>query len=90
VEQHQAILREYSSEPSLLVYLRAKINAENEPSIALFKKAGFTKVSEEPNYFGEVEMQWDMDRAVWKRTLSERAQKDGDINEQRILRYVAR
>ena len=90
LEQHQEILREYSSEPSKLAHLLAKIDAENEPSIALFKKAGFVKVSEEPNYFGEVEMRWDMDQADRKRTVLERAQRDSGMNGQRTLRYVAR
>jgi RimJ/RimL family protein N-acetyltransferase len=36
-----------------LVSLEAKIGKNNTPSIKLFERLGFTKVSEEPNYFGE-------------------------------------
>jgi RimJ/RimL family protein N-acetyltransferase len=52
------ILDEYSSGANL-VYLRVKIDATNSPSIRLFERVGFIKVSEEPNYFDEIEMRWD-------------------------------
>ena len=37
-------------------HLSVKIGRENTGSLALFESAGFRKVSEEPNFFGEVEM----------------------------------
>jgi RimJ/RimL family protein N-acetyltransferase len=37
-------------------YLRVKIDKENVRSIGLFEKVGFEKVSEEANYFGELEL----------------------------------
>lgn len=55
-----SILEEYrqGSDKSerYLRYLRVKIDKENVKSIRLFEKVGFSKISEEPNYFGEVEM----------------------------------
>ncbi|KAI8936125.1 hypothetical protein NX059_007624 [Plenodomus lindquistii] len=39
-----------------LLYLRAKIDKDNERSIRLFKSVGFELVSEVANYWGEVEM----------------------------------
>jgi RimJ/RimL family protein N-acetyltransferase len=39
-----------------LAYLRAKIDASNLSSIRLFQRIGFTVVSMEPNYFGEIEL----------------------------------
>ncbi|OAX83397.1 hypothetical protein ACJ72_02239 [Emergomyces africanus] len=39
-----------------LAYLSAKIGADNVRSLALFESLGFTKVSEKPNVFGEVEL----------------------------------
>jgi len=41
---------------AVLSFLRVKIDVENERSIKLFEKAGFTKTSPKPNYFGEVEL----------------------------------
>lgn len=41
---------------SCLEYLRVKIDAENARSIRLFEGAGFKKVSDKPNYFGELEL----------------------------------
>ncbi|KAF2730413.1 hypothetical protein EJ04DRAFT_579883 [Polyplosphaeria fusca] len=41
---------------STLKYLRVKIGAENNRSIRLFESVGFVKVSETPNYFGEMEL----------------------------------
>jgi RimJ/RimL family protein N-acetyltransferase len=43
-----------------LKYLRVKIDAENERSIKLFERVGFRKISEIPNYFGELELRWDV------------------------------
>ncbi|ORY00010.1 GNAT domain-containing protein, partial [Clohesyomyces aquaticus] len=39
-----------------LKYLRVKIDAENARSIKLFEGMGFKKISEKPNYFGELEL----------------------------------
>jgi RimJ/RimL family protein N-acetyltransferase len=52
-----------------LKYLRVKIDAENERSIKLFEKVGFMKVSEKPNYFGELELRLDVSR--WEGTKVE-------------------
>ncbi|KAF2265654.1 hypothetical protein CC78DRAFT_460946, partial [Lojkania enalia] len=43
---------------SYVSYLRVKIGAENVRSIKLFESVGFTKVSETPNYFRELELRW--------------------------------
>lgn len=48
---------------SYLKYLRVKILAENVRSIKLFEKVGFTKVNEQPNYFGELELRWPLSAA---------------------------
>lgn len=40
-----------------LTKLRVKIHQTNLRSLALFKSLGFKKLREEPNYFGEVEME---------------------------------
>ncbi|KAI9823648.1 MAG: hypothetical protein M1819_001161 [Sarea resinae] len=37
-------------------YLRVKVGHENHRSINLFESVGFTKVKEEPNFFGELEL----------------------------------
>lgn len=39
------------------VLLTAKISHSNTPSLALFESLGFTKRSEQPNYFGEFEFE---------------------------------
>lgn len=39
-----------------LAALRVKINRSNVRSIGLFESLGFVKRSEEPNYFGEIEL----------------------------------
>jgi RimJ/RimL family protein N-acetyltransferase len=56
----QQITDEYSGgqSKSYLRYLRVKIDKDNGRSIKLFEKVGFRKVSEEANYFGEVELRW--------------------------------
>ncbi|KAF2280813.1 uncharacterized protein EI97DRAFT_8890 [Westerdykella ornata] len=41
---------------TVLKYLRVKINSENARSVRLFESAGFDKVSDTPNYFGELEL----------------------------------
>jgi RimJ/RimL family protein N-acetyltransferase len=43
---------------SSLTSLRAKIDKENVRSTKLFEGVGFKKVSETPNYFGEIELRW--------------------------------
>ncbi|KAF2499663.1 hypothetical protein BU16DRAFT_524122 [Lophium mytilinum] len=43
-----------------LRYLRVKIDGENARSIRLFESVGFKKVSETVNYFGELELRWDL------------------------------
>lgn len=57
------ILKEYSTrspkeevQQAVLRFLRVKIDAENTRSIRLFGSVGFEKLSETPNYFGEIEM----------------------------------
>ncbi|KAI9865917.1 MAG: hypothetical protein M1813_001884 [Trichoglossum hirsutum] len=57
----EEILREYhggvkSKEERGLEYARARISEGNSRSIGLFESVGFQKVSEEPNFFGEVEL----------------------------------
>ncbi|KAF2842776.1 hypothetical protein M501DRAFT_1021280 [Patellaria atrata CBS 101060] len=59
-----------------LEYLRVKVGRGNVRSIGLFEKFGFTKVSEEPNYFGEFELR----RGVGDREKGE----DGNI---RVIEY---
>ncbi|KAF2090844.1 hypothetical protein K490DRAFT_62171 [Saccharata proteae CBS 121410] len=58
-----AIAAEYSRQDGRvrgcsISFLRVKIGAENARSIRLFESVGFGKVSETPNYFGEIEMRW--------------------------------
>lgn len=43
--------------PPTLTALRAKIGQTNVPSIKLFESVGFVKKSNEPNYFGEHELE---------------------------------
>ncbi|KAF2015925.1 N-acetyltransferase [Aaosphaeria arxii CBS 175.79] len=47
-----------SGKTSNLAYLRVKIDASNTRSIRLFESVGFSKIREEPNYFGELELRW--------------------------------
>ncbi|TKA63695.1 hypothetical protein B0A49_09783 [Cryomyces minteri] len=61
------ILQEYSSRvvqqgsnEAAWKYLRVKIDSSNARSIGLFESVGFEKMSEEPNYFGELELRWFM------------------------------
>ncbi|OJD31146.1 acyl-n-acyltransferase [Diplodia corticola] len=44
-----------------LSYLRVKIAATNHPSLRLFERAGFVRVSETPNFFGELELRRGLD-----------------------------
>lgn len=65
VEHKEVILNEYkggSNKPCRLVSLQAKIDKDNVTSIALFEKAGFIKTTEQPNYFGEVELLLPLDQ----------------------------
>ena len=52
------ILDEYAgqADAACLRYLRVKIGSENARSISLFESVGFFKVTEQPNYFGELEL----------------------------------
>jgi ribosomal protein S18 acetylase RimI-like enzyme len=43
-----------------LRFLRVKIDGENARSIRLFESVGFRKMSEKVNYFGELELRWDV------------------------------
>jgi RimJ/RimL family protein N-acetyltransferase len=52
-----------------LKYLRVKIDVGNERSIKLFEKVGFRKVSEKPNYFGEVELRWEVTESCCEEIL---------------------
>lgn len=58
------ILSEYQSanaagtEKIAMGYLRVKIDKDNLRSIRLFESVGFRKVTEQPNYFGELELRW--------------------------------
>lgn len=66
-----AVLGEFAASlpggrPASLKYLRVKIGAENERSVRLFEKLGFVKVSESPNYFGELELRLQVDDAWGK------------------------
>jgi len=45
---------------SYIRYLRVKIDHNNLRSVKLFENVGFQKVSDEPNYFGEVELRWEI------------------------------
>jgi RimJ/RimL family protein N-acetyltransferase len=51
-----AILGEFTKGEAELKFFRVKIDVENETSIKLFEKVGFTKISSTPNYFGEIEL----------------------------------
>lgn len=68
LDSWESIAAEYSSaggESSRpLDYLRVKINQSNTRSIALFQSIGFEQTPEGANYFGEVELRWQPDRAA--------------------------
>lgn len=59
----ESILSEYSKSTrkvEIMKYLRVKIDAGNARSIRLFEKVGFKKISEEPNYFNELELRYEV------------------------------
>ncbi|RDI87079.1 hypothetical protein Vi05172_g2759 [Venturia inaequalis] len=57
IQNTSAILLEYTkTADATLRYLRVRIDAENQTSISLFQKVGFTKRSPTPNYFNEIEL----------------------------------
>lgn len=45
---------------SYMKYLRVKINKDNLRSIKLFESVGFVKLSTKPNYFGELELRFNV------------------------------
>jgi RimJ/RimL family protein N-acetyltransferase len=51
---------ESAGEGRRLIYLRVKINASNEGSIRLFESVGFVPTAAGANYFGEVELRWEI------------------------------
>ncbi|KZF24750.1 hypothetical protein L228DRAFT_245754 [Xylona heveae TC161] len=65
VDNQEGILAEFSASvdssrkvkvPKQFEYLRVKIHQSNDRSIGLFESIGLEKISEEPNYFGELEL----------------------------------
>ncbi|TID27761.1 putative n-acetyltransferase 9 [Venturia nashicola] len=67
VEKTSLILSEYTKTlHSSLIYLRVKIDAGNQTSINLFEKVGFTKKSQTPNFFNEVELRLSLSEAALK------------------------
>jgi RimJ/RimL family protein N-acetyltransferase len=54
--EYDAAHHRSESVQSMLKYLRVKVGAENTTSIRLFEIAGFKKISDTPNYFGEMEL----------------------------------
>lgn len=56
LEEYDTAHEKKSMVKSELRYLRVKIGASNTRSIRLFEGVGFKKISETPNYFGEVEL----------------------------------
>jgi len=72
LRHHDRIMAEYSKGKGLetvgtLKYLHCKIGDANDRSIGLFESVGFQKMSEQPNYFGELELRWDI---TLERTLA--------------------
>lgn len=65
---------------SRLMYLRAKIDKDNVRSAKVFEGVGFKKVSETPNYFGELELRW---------TVGENTLKDIETRMDAIPRWLA-
>lgn len=51
-----------STEHTLVAFV-AKIDQENRVSISMFEAVGFQRISDTPNYFGEVELKFDVDMA---------------------------
>lgn len=62
-------------------YLRVKVDKDNIRSIRLFERAGFQKVSEEPNYFGEVELRTEPGHAM--------SRIDGALDTPLLLHYAS-
>jgi len=65
LRHHDRIMAEYGigkgwETVGMLKYLHCKISDANERSIGLFESVGFNKMSEQPNYFGELELRWDI------------------------------
>jgi hypothetical protein len=62
LQNEAAIIRQYWNgrdgphSPSRFAYFSAKIGKENGRSLGLFESLGFTRTSEEPNYWGEYEL----------------------------------
>lgn len=65
----EAIIAEYCGlQPGRsLSYLRVKINQSNKRSIALFQSVGFVQTEEGANYFGEVELRFQVSDATIER-----------------------
>ncbi|OCK84114.1 hypothetical protein K432DRAFT_289553 [Lepidopterella palustris CBS 459.81] len=59
----------------VLKYLRVRIDTENVRSVRLFESVGFQKVSEHPNYFGELELRW----AVEGRDVAQLEEMQGTV-----------
>lgn len=90
------ILKEYSRRNSVnavvqafLRFLRVKIDAENTRSIRLFESVGFSKLSETPNYFGEVEMRLEVDGDTLDKIKSKCSYQDIEHPEQPKLAVYA-
>jgi len=90
------ILREYSKRSSgnaagqaLLRYLRVKIDAENTRSIRLFESVGFSKLSQTPNYFGEIEMRLKVEEDTLDKIKSKFSHQDIMHSEQPKLAVYA-
>jgi len=64
-----------------LKYLGVKIGATNERSLRLFKSVGFRNISEEPNYFGELEMRLEITDAL------EQLKVEKQFELPRVLKY---
>ncbi|CAI6341598.1 unnamed protein product [Periconia digitata] len=66
------IMNEYQSgnavgsEKMRMQYLRVKIDKDNARSIKLFESVGFKRVTEQPNYFGELELRWAIEESSFK------------------------
>lgn len=65
MRHHDRIMKEYQEYkclPSLpfIKYLHCYVDEDNVRSLRLFQSLGFHKVSEMPNYFGQLELRWDV------------------------------
>ena len=64
LHSHGCIMNEYhagddnTKKGVYIKFFRVKIDKDNVRSVRLFQSVGFKKVSEEPNYFGELELRW--------------------------------